>query len=66
MREQSRVFGNNLRVWMNEAGMSIDELAEALGYSVYEIKKTMDARLFLEREKKERIAEVFEVICLVR
>lgn len=61
MREQSRVFGNNLRVWMSEAGMGIDELAKKLGYSVYEIQKMMDARLFLEREEKEQIAEMFGV-----
>lgn len=61
MREQSRVFGNNLQVWMSEAGMGIDELAEKLGYSVYEIQKMMDAQLFLEREEKEQIGEVFGV-----
>lgn len=61
MREQSRVFGNNLRFYMNRAGMEVEELAEKLGYSVYEVQKLMDARLFLEREEKEQIAEILGV-----
>lgn len=61
MREQSRVFGSNLRFYMNKAGMKVEELAGKLGYSVYEIRKVMDARLFLEREEKEQIAEALGV-----
>lgn len=61
MREQSRVFGNNLRVYMNRAGMEIEELAEKLGYSAYEIQKVMDARLVLESEEKKQIAEILGV-----
>lgn len=61
MREQSRVFGNNLRYYMNRAGMNVEELAEKLGYSVYEIQQVMDARLFLESEEKEQMAELLGV-----
>lgn len=61
MREQSRVFGNNLRFYMNRAGMKVEEFAEKLEYSVYEVQKLMDARLFLERKEKEQIAEILGV-----
>lgn len=61
MREQSRVFGNNLRFYMNRAGMKAEELAEKTGYSVYEIQKVMDGRLFLEGEEKEQIAEILDI-----
>lgn len=61
MREQSRVFGNNLRFYMNRAGMNVEELAEKLGYSEYEIQKVMDARLFLDSEEKEQVAELLGV-----
>lgn len=61
MREKSRVFGNNLRFYLKQNRMSSEQLAEKLGYSEYEIQKIMDARLFLDREEQEQIAEALEV-----
>ena len=45
MREQSRVFGNNLQLYVKRAGLGIEEFAEKLGYTEYEVRKIMDARL---------------------
>ena len=33
MREQSRVFGNNLQLYVKRAGLGIEEFAEKLGYT---------------------------------
>ncbi len=56
MSERSRVFGNNLRVYLNEKKMEPEQLAERLNYSVQEVRRIMDARLFLTAEEKEQIA----------
>lgn len=56
MSEKSRVFGNNMRVYLNKRGMKPEELAERLGYSAQEVNRMMDARLFLTMEEKEQIA----------
>lgn len=46
MSEKSRIFGNNLQVFLKEKGMQPEHLAERLGYSVQEVRRMMDARLF--------------------
>lgn len=61
MREKSRVFGNNLRFYLKQRGLQISQLADRLGYSEYEIQKMMDARLFLDRQEQEEIAEAVGV-----
>jgi len=43
MSEKSRVFGNNMRVYLNKRGMKPEELAERLGY------------IFLTRQSKLEI-----------
>lgn len=62
MREKSRVFGNNLRFYLNRKGMQLEQLAEKLGYSKLEIQKIMDARLFLDRQEQEQVAEALDVL----
>lgn len=61
MGEKSRVFGNNLRFYLEQKKMSPEQLAEKLGYTEYEIQKMMDARLFLDRQEQEQIAEALDV-----
>lgn len=61
MREKSRVFGNNLRFYLNRKGMQPKQLAEKLGYSELEMQKIMDARLFLDRQEQEQVAEALDV-----
>lgn len=61
MREKSRVFGHNLRFYLNQKGMRPEQLAKKLGYSEYEIQKMMDARLFLDRQEQQQIAKALDV-----
>lgn len=56
MSERSRVFGNNVRVYLNKREMEPEQLAKRLGYSEQEVRRIMDARLFLTTEEKEQIA----------
>ncbi len=61
MREQSRVFGNNLQLYVKRAGLGIEEFAEKLGYTEYEVRKIMDARLIPDCGEKVQIAEALGV-----
>ncbi|MCH5256574.1 MAG: hypothetical protein J1D87_04735 [Lachnospiraceae bacterium] len=61
MKEKSRVFGNNLRFYLGKKGMQPKEFAEKLGYPEYEVQKMMDARLFLDRQEQEQIAEALDL-----
>ena len=61
MREQSRVFGNNLQLYMKKAGIGVNEFAKKLGYSEYEVQKMMDARLIPDNGEKEEIAKMLGV-----
>ncbi len=47
------MFGNNLRVYLNEKKMEPEQLAERLRYSAQEVRRIMDAGLFLTAEEKE-------------
>lgn len=61
MSEKSRIFGNNLQVFLKEKDIQPERLAERLGYSVQEVRRIMDARLFLTMEEKQDIAGVLGV-----
>ena len=61
MSEKSRIFGNNLRVFLKERGLKPEHLAKQLGYSAQEIRRIMDARLFLTMEEKQEIANALNV-----
>lgn len=61
MKEKSRVFGNNLRFYLKQKGLRINQFANKLGYSEYEVQKMMDARLFLDRQEQEEIARAVGV-----
>lgn len=57
MEDKRRVFGNNLQYYLNEKKLGMEEFAESLGYSLYEIQKIIYARLFPDRQEQEQIAE---------
>lgn len=61
MREKSRVFGYNLRFFLNQKGMQPEQLAGKLGYSEHEVQKIMDARLYLDKQEQEQVAEALNV-----
>lgn len=61
MSEKSRIFGNNLQVFLKEKDIQPEHLAERLGYSVQEVRRMMDARLFLTMEEREDIADALGV-----
>lgn len=61
MSEKSRIFGNNLRVFLKSKNMQPEHLAEQLGYSAQEVRRMMDARLFLTMEEREEIANALDV-----
>lgn len=61
MSEKSRIFGNNLQVFLKDKGMPPEHLAELLGYSAQEIRRITDARLFLTTEEKLEIANALNV-----
>lgn len=61
MSEKNRIFGNNLRVFLKEKNLCSEALAAQLGYSMQELLRIMDARLFLTTEEKENIARALDV-----
>ncbi|MCM1256747.1 MAG: helix-turn-helix domain-containing protein [Roseburia sp.] len=61
MKNTSRVFGSNLRYYLKQKGIQLEQITAKLGYSEYEIQKIMDARLFLDRQEQKQIAEVLEM-----
>lgn len=61
MSEKSRIFGNNLQVILNKKNIQPETFAEQLGYSVQEIHRIMDARLFLTMQEREEIAKALDV-----
>lgn len=61
MSEKSRLFGSNLRVFLKEKNIKPECFAEQIGYSVQEIRRIMDARLFLTMEERDEIATALGV-----
>lgn len=59
MREKSRIFGNNVRFYLKQRGMTSGQFADQAGYSEDEIQRLMDGRLFLDRQ--EQLANILGV-----
>lgn len=59
--ERARVLGNNITLLLNQRGITKESFADALGYSLYEVQKLCDARLFTDEEDLEDIANFFQV-----
>lgn len=47
MNAQKRSFGQNLSAFMYRKGISVEELADRLGYTVYEVHRILESRLFV-------------------
>lgn len=61
MSEKNRIFGNNIQVFLKDKGIQPECLAAQLGYSVQEIRRIMDARLFLTMKERQDIADALDV-----
>ncbi|MCM1430719.1 MAG: helix-turn-helix transcriptional regulator [Muribaculaceae bacterium] len=61
MGEKNRIFGNNIQVFLKDKGIQPEYLAEQLGYSVQEVRRIMDARLFLTMKERQDIADALGV-----
>lgn len=57
MKTENRVFGNNLRVFLYKAGLSVEEFSRKLGYTEYETYKIMDARAYISLRECQQIAD---------
>lgn len=57
MSERARLFGNNLKLFLSERGIDEKKFAEQIGYSLYELQGIMDARVILNQQSREQIAE---------
>lgn len=60
MSEKSRVFGNNVKYFLFQKGISTEEMGAALGYTDYEVQKIMDARVCVDRHEKKRLVIFWE------
>ena len=52
-----RVFGQNMGYYMLQNGISAEAMGRDLGYSVNEIIRAKDSRLFLDADEKRAIAD---------
>lgn len=59
--ERARVLGNNITLLLNQRGITKESFADALGYSLYEVQKLCDARIFTAEEDVEEIAKYFQI-----
>lgn len=59
--DAARVLGNNITLLLRKKNIPKETFANALGYSVPEVQKLCDARLFTTDEDVEDIAEYFDV-----
>lgn len=59
--KDTRILGNNINLLLNRNGVTREDFAEALGYSVYDVHKLCDARLSTSAEDLKDIAHFFEV-----
>ena len=57
MSERARLFGNNLKLILSERGIDEKKFAEQLEYTLYELQGIMDARVILNQQSREKIAE---------
>ena len=59
--EQARVFGNNIRLLLENDENKKKAFADTLGYTLYEVDKLCDARLYTTEEDVKDIANYFSV-----
>ena len=61
MRKDRRLFGNNLRLFLSDKGIATEEFAKGIGCTEYELCQIMDARLILNAEEEETIANALQI-----
>lgn len=57
----ARILGNNVTLLLRERQIPIAHFAEQLGYSVEEVHKVCDARLYTTEEDIDKIATFFAI-----
>ena len=61
MRKDRRLFGNNLRLFLSKKRIATEEFAKGIGCTEYELCQIMDARLILNAEEEETIANALQI-----
>lgn len=59
--KQARTIGNNIKMLLQEKGLSYKDLAEKLGFTELEIAKICDGRLMVTDQDLYEIAETLNV-----
>lgn len=60
--EKARVLGDNIKLLLAQRGVEKDTFARALGYSLLDVEKLCDARLFTTEDDVRDIADYFKVM----
>ena len=61
MRKDRRLFGNNLKVLISKKGIKTKDFAKNMNCTEYELCKIMDARLILDTDEENMIADTLGV-----
>lgn len=61
MRKDRRTFGNNLKLFLSKKEIAQEEFAKGIGCTEYSLCQIMDARLILNTDEEEAIANALEV-----
>lgn len=61
MRKDRRIFGNNLKLFLSEKEISHEEFAKAIGCTEYNLCQIIDARLILNTDEEEAIANALGI-----
>ena len=56
-----RAFGNNCKLHLKSRNIGEENFADALGYSVTDIRKLLAGRLFITEDDESAIADFFSV-----
>jgi hypothetical protein len=59
--ENARVLGDNIKLLLTQRGIEKDAFAKEMGYSLLDVEKLCDARLFVTGEDVRGIADYFSV-----
>lgn len=57
----SRIIGNNVQLELNDNSMKLCEFGEKIGFSLMNVKKLIEGRLFIPPFQLAKIAEVLDV-----
>lgn len=57
----ARVMGNNIKLMLKKKEISKETFAEKLGYSLFDVQRLCDARLFASQEDIDDISSYFQI-----